>query len=415
MGSSAVAKRKKRVYTLYHYILIGVAFLSSGHVYSVTKGNLCNYILFATLLLMLIGKVLRGIRKKKMNPKSIGIFAFIVLALIFDAAMNILFAYNFLYSIRFFSVLMFSLVFTDEMSFEEFKDIYIKCMTLISSVALVGFVIGSFSNFYYDLPTILNVNGVSYYDAIVFFAMNDFSRGRNIGVFWEPGIFAIFIALAVLFLIFDKKKLNKLQTAVLMLTLFSTLSTTGYFLIMIIVFAYVYTRKNKTAAKIVFTFAVLFLAIFSIFNYNTVFNVLLRAFPRAFSKLIDKSASTTARINAIKYNLEIFLQSPLWGSGLIKTNILFSKMTNGSQTSTMTLYFAQFGFIGIFYMIIHFISVIRYKKWTKLMCILFCLAWAILLNVEIVTFFPLIYIISFYFIEERPKTTQKSGDLFDKC
>lgn len=101
-----------------------------------------------------------------------------------------------------------------------------------------------------------------------------------------------------------------------MLTLFSTLSTTGYFLIMIIVFAYVYTRKNKTAAKIVFTFAVLFLAIFSIFNYNTVFNVLLRAFPRAFSKLIDKSASTTARINAIKYNLEIFLQSPLWGSDL---------------------------------------------------------------------------------------------------
>ncbi len=400
MISTAAAKRKKTIYTIYHYILIGVAFLSSGHVYSVTKGNLCNYILFATLILMLTGKVLHGIRKKKVNPKSIGIFAFIILAFIIDAVMNILFENNFLYSIRFFSVLMFSLIFTAEMSFGEFKDIYIKCMTLISSVALVGFVIGFFSGYYYDLPIISNVNGVSYYDAVVFFAMDDFSRGRNIGVFWEPGIFAIFIALAVLFLIFDKKKLNKLQLAVLMLTLFSTFSTTGYFLIMIIVFAYVYTRKNKAAIKIVFLFITVFLVMFSIFNLNTVLNALLRLSPRVFSKLIDNSSSTTARINSIMYNLEIFMKSPLWGFGLVETNMMFSKMTNGSQTSTMTLYFAQFGLTGIIYMVIHFISVIRYKKWTKLMCVLFCLAWAILLNVEIVTFFPIIYIISFYFIEE---------------
>ena len=119
-----------------------------------------------------------------------------------------------------------------------------------------------------------------------------------------------------------------------------------------------------------------------------------------FTKLIDDSASTTHRLDSIKYNLEIFTKSPLWGSGLVKTNMLFSEMTKGSQTSTMTLYFAQFGLIGVVYMVAHFISVVKYSSWTKTMCVLFCIAWALLLNVEIVTFFPLIYIISFYFIKE---------------
>lgn len=399
MNKANITFSRKTIYSWYCYLLIGIAFLSSGHVYSITKGNLCSYILIVVLSLLLLKKITG--KATRLSYKSIIILVFIFVSFFIDMIMNILFDYNLFYSLRFFAVLIFSYVFTTEMSFDIFKDIYVKCMTVISAIALIGFGIGSLSGFYYNLPTITNVNGVSYYDAVIFFGMDDYSRGRNIGIFWEPGIFAIFISIAVLFLIFDKEKLNKLQLVVLMLTLFTTLSTTGYFLISLCLIAFVYMRKKRGVTKAILIILATVFAIFAIINISAVFNFLLSVFPRVFTKLIDNSASKTHRIDSIKYNLEIFLQSPLWGSGLIRTNLLFSEMTKGSQTSTMTLYFAQFGLIGIIYVASHFIAVIKYRYWTKTMSILFCIAWAFLLNVEIVTFFPIIYIISFYFIEEN--------------
>lgn len=395
---------KKNSFDLYHYILLGVAFLSSGHVYSVTKGNLCHYILFGALCFMLVKiSINRSIRI--MNKKLLIIPIFILITFIIDMIMNFMFNYNLLYSIRFFTILIFSYIFTMEMNFEAFRKIYVKCMTIMSAIGLIGFVIGSFSGFYYNLPTITNINGISYYDAFVFFGMNDFSRGRNIGVFWEPGIFAIFITLAVLFLLFDRGKLNRLQISILILTLFSTLSTTGYFLIAIIFFSITFLRKKQGLMKLIFLIFFAFFAIFALFNSSIIFNSLSNLFPRVFTKLIDNSASTVHRLDSIKYNFEIFIKSPIWGSGLVKTNLLFSEITNGTQTSTMTLYLAQFGLLGLIYILAQFTAIAKYSSWSRSVCILFCITWLILLNVEIVTFFPLIYIISFYFIKGRLLST----------
>lgn len=398
MNNAIFTINKKSQYGWYIYILIGIAFLSSGHVYSVTKGNLCDFLLFAALSYMIIRKIIY--KKTIIKKNTVYIFAFITIAFLIDMLMNILFNYSLYYSIRFFSIIVYSYIFTTELNFDSFKKLYVKCMSTISAIAIVGFFIGSFSNFYYSLPTITNVNGISYYDGIIFFGMNDYSRGRNLGIFWEPGIFAIFIAIAILFMLFDSEKINKIQFAILLFALFSTLSTTGYFLMAICLIGLIYIRKKAGITKgILLILSVLFIII-GIINSSAIFSTLLSTFPRVFTKLIDNSSSTTYRMDSIKYNLEIFARSPIFGNGLIRTNILFSELSRGSQTSTMTLYFAQFGLIGIIYVVSFYVAVIKYRTWTKGKIILFCLAWTIMLNVEIVTFFPLIHIISFYFIKE---------------
>lgn len=398
MDSTIFTINKKSQYGWYIYLLIGIAFLSSGHVYSVTKGNLCDYLLFATLFFMIVRKILY--KKTSVGKSTVHVFALITIAFVIDMLMNMLYNYSLLYSIRFFSIIVYSYIFTTELDFDSFKNLYVKCMTIISAIAIVGFVIGSLSNFYYTLPTITNVNGISYYDGIIFFGMNDYSRGRNLGIFWEPGIFAIFIAIAILFILFDSRKIKKLQFGILLATLFSTLSTTGYFLMSICLVGLIYTRKKAGITKVILIILSVFFVIIGIINSSVIFSALLSTFPRVFTKLIDNSPSTTYRMDSIKYNLEIFSRSPIWGNGLIRTNILFSEMSMGSQTSTMTLYFAQFGLIGVIYVVSFYVAAIKYRKWTKGMSILFCIAWTIMLNVEIVTFFPLIHIISFYFIKE---------------
>lgn len=381
---------KKNELVIVLYII--VMFLTTGSVVSICYGNIVNYVLLGSILLLFVYVHRSGIVLKVGNN---WMFLIGVLMAALEILSDIYFHYSILYSGRFICVLVFSWIGTQIMTFDKFKKIYIKAMTVISGISLLGYFWGIFTNFYYPLSTIENINGVSYYNGYIFFAMNDYSRGRNIGIFWEPGIFAIFIAIAILFSIFDGHRINKSNAVVLFVALVTTYSTTGYALLLISIIALLCDRKTKNMAIIGFLLVGVVLVI--IVYFGSIEDALMQYFPRVFSKLYNNSNSTIHRVNSIVYNLKIFIQNPL-GHGLTRANVLFSEMTEGSQTSTMTLYIAQFGVLGGAFVLLQFISILVYKDWRMTSRIMFLLVWIIIFNVEIMTFFTAVYALMFYFM-----------------
>lgn len=68
---------------------------------------------------------------------------------------------------------------------------------------------------------------------------------RNSGPFWEPGGFVVFLVIALIFHLFQKKNLFEKQGIVLIMALITTFSTAGYVALFFILLAYAFTIKKK--------------------------------------------------------------------------------------------------------------------------------------------------------------------------
>ena len=244
-------KPSKLVNTAISYIVIYILILTSGHVLSVSGNNNLYIICFIILLFLTFFKTFFAnaglVRFDNYDKTALLLFSGMI---VIDFIADLIFGFGFSYSIKFTIVLLLGFLITHFFTFSSFKSYFVNSMTILSLIALVGYAIGLTKGFVYSLPTFENINDVSYYDGGLFFALNSYSRGRNIGVFWEPGIFAIMITLALFFEIFDSKKTNTLKLVIFALSLLTTYSTTGYFLFTLILLAYVYTKKRNNRALI---------------------------------------------------------------------------------------------------------------------------------------------------------------------
>ena len=201
-----------------------------------------------------------------------------------------------------------------------------------------------------------------------FFAIKSFAGGydnigidRNIGTFWEPGLFATFILIAIILELWNKNKTSKLTILIFLITLYTTKSTYGYLMLVPISFELLTKVLNK---RFSFSLTIFLITIVVFLNYklNDFISWLVQINPRLFSKLIDESNSFNARIESPLTNLRIFENNYLFGAGLGNTENLFSNMTIGAQTSTSTYFLAAFGFLGIAYTLLFIYGILSYKE-----------------------------------------------------
>ena len=71
--------------------------------------------------------------------------------------------------------------------------VYLKAMVVISIASLIGYALLNCTSLLNNLPIAKNVNGVEYGIGILFNYIKVYPE-RNCGVFWEPGIFASYLA-----------------------------------------------------------------------------------------------------------------------------------------------------------------------------------------------------------------------------
>jgi hypothetical protein len=89
------------------------------------------------------------------------------------------------------------------------------------------------SEFYERSPTIIIYN---FHEVL--------SEFRNSGPFWEPGAFAIFIIIALIFNLINDKTLWSKKNIVLSITLLTTLSTTGFIAFFVLIMAYYFATGD---------------------------------------------------------------------------------------------------------------------------------------------------------------------------
>lgn len=239
-------------------------------------------------------------------------------------------------------------------SFETFRDGYVKAMSVIVIFAIAGYVI-SFTPLVNMMPTVTNYNDVSYahcfIDSHIIYGANVSTRLH--GIAWEPGVFATYISLAILFC---KKEKGNTAAFVLRLILFSTaliltMSGAGIIMIPILIAVKIFENKgvdDSSASELLIFMTVAFILGLIVLLSETV-DVFLRTF--LFSKLDNVfKAGDSARLYSVIVDFKIFWKHFPFGCGTyyytVENNLL-SGDTYSASASTLTAYIAQFGLFGI--------------------------------------------------------------------
>jgi hypothetical protein len=271
-------------------------------------------------------------------------------------------------------------------------------------ISLIGYFILNYTNISIPLTTFKNINEVEYYNGIIYFAIKSFSVwgndgfDRNIGAFWEPGVFATFILVAIILELWNTEQTSKFTIFLFTITLFTTKSTFAYLMILPIGISFISVNNVGRYREVIFNFILLVSFFLIFFNFILILEKLNTISPGIFGKLITESTSVNERIESPLTNLHIFKDYPILGAGIGNTENLYSSLTSGSQTSSSTYFLASFGILGIFYSLFFIYGILIYNTVNLTSRFMFLVIILSQINKEPHMYFTATFILLFYFL-----------------
>lgn len=202
----------------------------------------------------------------------------------------------------------------------SFREKYLNIMYFLCIISLIGFFVNLNG---IKIPPLLQIDHRSTY---LFFVSDDnfFDEGimRNCGMFWEPGAYSGYLLLVPLLYMGDLKELwglHKKKCIVLVATLLTTLSTTGYIILFLIL---IYSLIVKSGNKF-FVYLILPFIAAGIFSIYTQVDFLGEKIESQFENSLDNSNNTSEfspdRFGAFAFDLYYIKKHPLIGNGLHST------------------------------------------------------------------------------------------------
>ncbi len=240
--------------------------------------------------------------------------------------------------------------------FLDYAEAFCKVMYLIAVSSIIFELIAYLCPAFLRLfPVMINSSGVRFYTCFLS-GLDSRTLGsltiRAGGIFWEPGVYQIYLNLAILFdLIFLMNKKRK-RLIVYIIALVITFSTTGYIAFAWILASYLLFFDNKHNFSI--QIKVLCIGIITVVSIATIllFGDSLST-GVVFGKLFDsKSGTANVRYASIVTNIEVFLDYPLHGVGMERISDEFFARTLKStliygftdqNTNTLLYQFAVHG------------------------------------------------------------------------
>ncbi len=184
---------------------------------------------------------------------------------------------------------------------------------------------------------------------------------RNCGAFWEPGMFAIFLNLALMINLFvNKAPLLSTKNIVFIIALITTLSTTGFIVsFLIIVSSLILNQKAERAILYI-----PFLITISFIAYTYVWKLDFMS-GKISEQTEDASYNRSSRFGAALYHFELLKESPLTGvflSDAIRNNELNYK-DQRSSANGISLIFMVWGIpVGLIYFIFIYSGLARWLR-----------------------------------------------------
>lgn len=247
------------------------------------------------------------------------------------------------------SILFLSSIFSCVCDEKTFKKNYIDCMIILALGSLILFTVFIFKSSIFELfPHLINSKGkIGYY--AIFATLSDFSMtgaNRNQGIFWEPGVYQVFLSLAYIFELSENKQKPRNTVLILfLLTILTTYSTTG---IIVGGALLIYTLSRSYGKKKYIKF--LFFTIISIISIIIVvpklsgfaYYTLISKIEMIFSYQAGVSTVTSSRIDSIIFPLLSLFKSP-WGIGREGYLILGEKIGHTMFTCTPVNWLVLYG------------------------------------------------------------------------
>ncbi len=183
--------------------------------------------------------------------------------------------------------------------------------------------------------------------------INNFTIARNCGYAWEPGAFAVYLCLAIFINLFinNKGKSSKLRFWVLFLSLLSTQSTTGYFILMVIIIFYFI---NKDVKKILLVFPIILAVMIFVFSLPFMKNKIIdligetnRLEQLLYDSFGRENPVTPQRFLSLKIDMVDLLHNPLLGlAAHYEDRWTYKLGSNISSISGIGNLLSQFGLLG---------------------------------------------------------------------
>ncbi|QUA54042.1 O-antigen ligase family protein [Aristaeella lactis] len=247
------------------------------------------------------------------------------------------------------------------LSFKDYSKAFRNSILLISISSTVLWILSYLiPDLVLQLPRMENTAGVKF--ATIIFAGLDISTIyspmiRTFGIFWEPGVFQMFINLAILFELFVENRPRRVYLIVYCIALLSTFSTTGYIAFLWIVLIYIlFGGKNTTISKANRWFIILPILLIILLQIITRTSIGQKVFGKANNL---KEGTTMVRFASFFASISIARSHPLTGVGMENVGTQMYTITKASDlyfgwtsqnTNTFLYQFAAHGCIfgGLF-------------------------------------------------------------------
>ena len=344
-------------------IIITIVFCS-GYFFSITALGSTITIIIMTVCSLAI--VFMAILRKKRNPQETLLIDRKTLALTtYQVTIVIMLSGISSVSIKQVVLCCCAMLIVSVYDWHNFKIIYIKVMAVISCFSLFGFAV-QHSSLINLLPTIVNYNGIEYINGILFSIIKYKYSGpteRLHGLFWEPGLFATYLAIAIIFINRENTKRYWLTLVLFVVCLIMTKSGAGIAMMPLILISKLTEKRNlefSLIKKVIFCVSVIML--FAIVQIGTdIIKQWINNY--LFVKLNDTSnISNFMRTNSILVDLQIAWNHFPFGVGITQyaTEVAkFSSTFPSSGTSTITMYLAEYGVFGIPIIAIWFVALFK--------------------------------------------------------
>lgn len=184
---------------------------------------------------------------------------------------------------------------------------------------------------------------------------------RNSGNFTEPGSFAAYLILALIFNIIHTNKIIEKKNIIFFIALITTFSTAGYMALFILLSGY-YLSKRKKRQQLIITPLILLIGFYTYHNLS----FLEEKVEKQYTATIE-SGSSGGRFGSGYYDLLDLKKHPFTGRGMLPTT-RFDNITSweGDQaprslSNGLTSQLLRFGVIGFaFYLMFLYYSLNRY-------------------------------------------------------
>lgn len=394
--------------------LIIVVILNSGYALSTVNSTLGLLPLFLSSTLLLCLYLIHTIKNKKVSKSFIYFLGWVsvmcIISLINYTSGNIL------PMLRLLSLLFISYFITEIWSFEQFSEVYIKVLLIITYISFPMYIL-SLANKLTILPVVQNINDVLYRNAYVYFELIHNSITRNCAIFWEPGIFSSFLIIGIIFEIYLKKETSIKNIIVFSIGIFTTMSGAGISLWILTMALFIFQKMN-ISMKYLYIILLFVGLIIGYMFFDEIKIFLLNWNYDFFIKFFSDNQSSTTRIMSPYNNFLIFKTSPIVGKGFVQSSYLYESMMVGNvvaQTSTTTQLMSIFGIIGLLLHAIPIFNIFRTRKLMLFDKIIISLILLIILNKEPHTNFLISYIMLAYLSRmiKREKKNEKKIKLYE--